>query len=961
MFDWKSKERSQATDPLSSEQPLRSEIFSIDQLQQHAERLAAQHQVSKRRAANLLLPRLSENEKALRAYNEATALVEKNRRITPAAEWLLDNFYLIEEQIRTARRHLPRGYSRELPHLTGGPSAGYPRVYDLALELIVHVDGRVDASHLSSFVAAYQRVTRLKLGELWAVPIMLRLALIENLRRVAVLLSVGRKERDAADRWADRMLDTAEKTPAKLIVVVAEMAQAEIALTRAFVAEFYRRLQEKTPTLQLATSWIEQRLAEDNLTIEQLVQSESQNQAANQVTVGNSITSLRFLDAMDWREFVETLSVVEQTLRADPSGVYSGMDFATRDAYRHAVERIAKYSRFSEGEAAQKAIDLTAPNSSTTNNSPAAHVGFFLIGKGALDLERVLNMQRSAREIIGQIVRRFPLPIYLGAILSLTGAATVVLLDPVRAAGMPGWSLALFSLLPAICVSHLAVALVNWFVPVFVPPRLLPRMDLSEGIPPEHATMVVIPTMLTNLESVEHLIEGIEIRYLANRDPQVYFALLTDFRDAPQERMPEDEPLLRAAREGIAVLNEEYKSDRSSVFFLFHRPRRWNPQEGVWMGHERKRGKIAEFNKFLRGSGRSFFSDIVGDTSTLPQIRYVITLDTDTQLPREAARQLVGTIAHPLNRPRYDSAQKRVTEGYGILQPRVEVALLSASRSLFVKLFSGEPGLDPYTRAVSDVYQDLFQEGSFIGKGIYDLDTFAQAVGERFPENRILSHDLLESAYARSALVSDVQLYEEYPSQYTADVSRRHRWIRGDWQIATWLLPRVPGPDLRRLANALSGLSRWKIFDNLRRSLVPGALTLLLVLGWTLPALSAGYWELFVLASIGLPLLLSVLTDLAKKPKELPWLIHLRGMGIPIVRQTGQALLTFVFLAYEAFMSLDAVLRSSVRLLFTRRRLLEWQTASETERKGQGHLAALSARFPEVLEEGFAAKHGTPQ
>jgi cyclic beta-1,2-glucan synthetase len=925
----------------SEEQPLRGELFSIDQLRDQALALAESHEVLAGTGANRLLARLGENEKILREYNEQTLTVEKKRHITPAAEWLLDNFYLIEEQIHTTRRHLPRRFNRELPHLIKGPSAGYPRVYDIASNLISHVDGRLDADHLSSFVAAYQRVTSLKLGELWAIPIMLRLALIENLRRLAVQLSSARAHRDLADEWTDRLTETAERNPSKLIVVVAQMAESEVVLSQAFVAEFWRRSQAKSPMLQLALSWIEQHLVDAGLTIEQLVHAESQSQAANQVSVGNSITSLRFLDAMDWKEFVETLSIVEQTLRTDPVDVYSGMDFHTRDLYRHGVERIARYSKLSEGEVALQAVELARQAQAESKNDPRhSHVGYYLLNKGLEKLESAAGMRLPLRDRVQKVEQGWPLSIYLGSILVLSALMAAPLLMMAWPWAQGSWAFPIFALLPVVCIVHLSVSLVNWLASISVPPRLLARMDFSDGIPAEHRTVVVVPTLLSSSQGIDSLLDGIEVRYLANRDENLYFALLTDYRDAPQETVAEDEGLLCRIREGVLALNKKYETDRPSIFFLLHRPRRWNASEGVWMGYERKRGKLEQFNAFLRGRGRENFFEIIGDDSLLQQVQYVITLDTDTQLPRDAARQLVGTMAHPLNRPKFDPSRGRVVEGYSILQPRVAVSLSSATRSWFVRLFSDEPGVDPYTRAVSDVYQDLFQEGSFVGKGIYDVDAFEQALGGRLPENRILSHDLLESAYARSALVSDVQFYEEFPSRYTADMSRRHRWIRGDWQIATWLLPRVPGADVRRVRNPLSGLSRWKVFDNLRRSLVPIALLVLLLAGQWLLGGPTGIWQIFVVGIIVLPIFFSLCNEFISKPKEMPFLMHLRSLGPPLVRQAGQALLTLIFLPYDAYVCCDAILRTLLRMTFTRRRLLEWQTASDTESSGRTDLAS---------------------
>ena len=926
--------------PAASEPPLRGELFSLEQLARHATALATHHQVVTQRGSHTLLARLDQNEQILRDYNRTTYAADQTRRVTHAAEWLLDNFYLIEEQIQMARRHLPLGYSRELPRLRKGASAGLPRVYDIVLELISHVDAQIDAEPLRAFVAAYQTVSPLKLGELWAVPIMLRLALIENLRRVAARLVIARHDRDLADLWVDRLQVMAEKHPSRLVVVVAEMAQAELPVSSAFVAEFCQRLSRQNPVVHLARGWLEQRLAEHGLSIEQLVHLESQNQAADQMSVSHTITSLRFLSATDWREFVEDLSVVEQTLRTDPARVYATMDFATRDRYRHSVEALARHSRCSEADVAHRAIALAQARAGARAHDRTAHVGYYLIDKGQAALERETAVRWPWATRFERGIRRLPLTVYGGGILLLTTLGTFGFLYRAVVLEVQGWRLIFFTLVFLLCASQLAVALLNWLATLFVKPRLLPRLDYSKGIAPDCRTMVAVPTMLTSASGIAHLVETIEIHYLANRDSNLYFALLTDFRDAPEETMPEDEALLQRVRAGIELLNQKYQSDRPGIFFLFHRPRRWNAVENLWMGYERKRGKLTEFNALLRGKSGGCFSAIVGNLAVLPGIKFVITLDTDTQLPREAARQLVGTIAHPLNRPQFDPVRGIVTEGYCILQPRVGVSLPSAGRSWFVKLFAGDVGIDPYTRAVSDVYQDLFEEGSFIGKGIYDVDAFQQAVEGRFPENAVLSHDLIESCHARSALVSDVEFYEEYPARYNTDINRRHRWIRGDWQIAQWLLPRVPGPDARRIANPLSGLSQWKIFDNLRRSLVPAALMVLLLGNWMLLPELGGMGPLLVLAIISLPGVLSSVVEVFRKPEELPLALHLRGMVGSWGRQLGQALLTFVFLPYDAYISLDAIGRTLLRLLFTHKRLLEWQTAGDSERAACADLTA---------------------
>lgn len=926
--------------PRATEPPLRAELFSVEQLARHARALAANHQLVAQQSSNRLLARLDGNEQGLRAFNRSTLAVVQSRRVTPAAEWLLDNFYLIEEQIQMARRHLPRGYSRELPRLMNGPSAELPRVYDIVLELISHVDAQIDAGPLSAFIAAYQTVHSLKLGELWAIPIMLRLGLIENLQRITSRLTIARDDRDLADKWVDRLQDMAEKNPSHLVVVVADMAESDLPLSSSFVSEFCQRLSRQSPVLHLARSWLEQRLEEHGLSIEHLVQLESQNQAADQVSVSHSIASLRFLSAMDWKEFVETLSLVETTLQLDPANVYREMDFATRDRYRHSIEFFARHSRLSEADVAQMAIKLAEEDAQKNGSeSRTAHVGYYLIDKGQTALGRRVQVIWPWRTVLERSIHRFPLTFYAGGITALTLLATLGFVLQAQSLDVQGWKLVSFSLVFFLCASQLAMALMNWLSTLLVKPSLLPRLDYSSGIASDCRTMVVVPTMLTSIGGVERLIEILEIHHLANRDHHLHFGLLTDFRDASEEVLPGDAALLQRTKQGVELLNRKYLSDGEDLFFLFHRSRRWNASEGLWMGYERKRGKLTEFNALLRGGSLGSFSEIVGETSVLPLIKYVITLDTDTQLPRDAARQLVGTMAHRLNRPEFDEARGIVNEGYGILQPRVGVSLPSARRSWFVRLFGGEAGIDPYTRAVSDVYQDVFQEGSFIGKGIYDVDAFQRAMSGRFPENTVLSHDLLEACHARSALVSDVELYEEYPSRYNVDIDRRHRWIRGDWQITQWLLPRVPGSDARRIANPLSVLSQWKILDNLRRSLVPIALMFFVLGAWfMLPALSV-YGTLLVVVIVALPGLLAALVNVARKPTDLPWVMHLRGVAGACGRQLGQIFLTLAFLPYDAFISLDAIGRTLLRLLVTHKRLLEWQTSSESERTARTDLA----------------------
>ena len=933
--------------------PIRSELFSLEQLESYARTLAKNHQLTIDHPSEQLLKRLAENEEILlEVHNLLTASAKENKRITPAGEWLLDNFYLIEEQIYTGKKHLPKGYSKGLPQLSKGPSAGLPRVYDLAVELIAHSDGRVDLKSLNSFTAAYQEVSELKLGELWAIPIMLRLALIENLRRLAALIAKNRINKNLADYWADQMTETAEKDPKSLILVIADMARYGPPLESSFVAELTRRLVGKGSAFSLPISWIEQRLSEKGMTSDELVHIENQKQAADQVSISNSIGSLRFLSSNNWRDFVEHISVVEKILASENSGIYPLMDFHTRDEYRHSVERIAKASSLSESAIAHRALQFA---NNGLHNQPeyprAGHLGYYLIGKGFRQFTRESGARFPFIQRVKQYGQRVPLLLYAGLsmLLACVMSGTLILRAWEDGYRNP-WLICIASFFCLIGCSQLSITLINWISTLIIRPLILPRMDFSEGIPENFRTLVVIPTLFNELNELRELVENLEVRFLANRGTHIHFALLTDFKDAKTEFLPGEDDLLRAARNLIEELNQKYGNNQAELFFIFHRPRKYNVREKIWMGYERKRGKLSEMNALLRGSGREKFSLIVGNAAIYESVKYVITLDTDTQLPRDAAWKITGTMAHPMNHPYFNEKKQRVTEGYGILQPRVAVSLPSNESTPFARLHGNEPGIDPYTRAISDVYQDIFGEGSFIGKGIYDVDAFEKALAGRFPENRILSHDLLEGSYVRCGLLSDVQLYEAYPVRFEADMKRRHRWIRGDWQIASWLLPWVPGPSHKILKNPVSPLSRWKIFDNLRRSLVPIALLGMLLFGW-IYSHSPVFWTLAVLSVIMLNSMISLFWEIWQKPEDIKMLPHvLMSFRFSIQHFTHQLFL-LIILPYEAIVYANAIWKTNWRLLVSHRHLLQWNPSQHIVKRSNKNLfqTYITMWFPVLL------------
>jgi cyclic beta-1,2-glucan synthetase len=929
--------------------PLRLELFSTDQMEQHAILLATSHVVDHGQAPEQLLKRLADNEEILiRVTSLLQETVREKKAITPAGEWLLDNFYLIEEQIRTGKRYLPKGYSKGLPKLRSGIFAGYPRVYDIAIEIISHSDGHVDIQSLSGFIAAYQKVSHLTIGELWAIPIMLRLALLENLRRVAARIAIDRIDASLATHWATLIIEVVETDPKDLVLVMADMARSKPPMVSAFVAEFARRLQWKGLDLTLPLTWIEQHLSGTGHNINAMVLAENQQQAADQLSVSNSINSLRFLAKTDWREFVETISVVEHVLRQDE--VYPTMDFFTRDNYRREVEKIGKKCDLSEHEIARIALELSRKSQAENpSDEKRAHVGYWLIDKGVTETERLSRIRESIPQQLRRAARNAKPSLYSISSLLLTLAFSFGLWLGVDQL-LPTWILVITAIIVLLSTSHLAISIVNWISTLLVSPKPLPRLNFIAGIPTESRTMVVVPTILADAKQIDKLLNDLEVRFLGNSDPNLLFGLLTDFRDAQTETTPADSALVMQAMAGVETLNNKYHNNHGGPFYLLHRPRRYNAADKVWMGFERKRGKLTELNHLMRGKGRDNFSGIVGDSRQLESVKYVITLDTDTQLPREAAWKLVGLMAHPLNRPVLDPVRRRVVEGYGIIQPRIAISLHRAQRSTYTKLNESDSGIDPYTRVTSDVYQDIFEEGSFIGKGIYDVDAFEEAIDSRFPNNRILSHDLLEGSYVRCAFASDVQLYEEYPSRYDIDMDRRHRWIRGDWQIAPWFLPFVPGRSGRMAKNPISALSRWKIFDNLRRSFVPPALTLLLIAGWTILG-NPWFWTLGVLLICLLPSALVSVWNATHKPKEVALGQHINNTIGATHRNIIQSVFNVVCLPYEAYRSVDAILRTLWRLYISKRNLLEWSPSDFAGLKK----GTLTTSFVNMLSSPFVA------
>jgi cyclic beta-1,2-glucan synthetase len=915
------------------------ELLNIESLEEHARRLAALLSIAPtgRGSGRAHLRQVKDHMRVLRAVYTDLADDAQREGVSPAAEWLLDNFHIISAAARDIQHDLPPAFFKRLPRVAADEFAGLPRIYALALELIGSSGGRLEAQRLQRFVSAFQSVAPLTMGELWAWPSVLKLALLDNLRIRADQLAATRAQRLAADRLAMAV----EAAPVDGVPSPAEEWPAHV--HHAFVTRLLQRSRALGPIASRLHRQLDEALAARGETVEDAIRAEGQSQASEQAGMANLIGSLRLISTFDWSEFFESVSLVEQVLQRDPAAVYGRMDFRSRDRYRHAIEELAVPTGEGQLLVALKSVERARQSHVRNPDARDSHVGYHLIGAGRRQFERSVAWQPTLSGRARRLFFAYATPGYLGTIAA--GTALLVLVAVLYAAwyGWRGIPLMLVALLTVVPASELTIQVVQRLISYLIPPRRLPRLEY-DTIPSSARTMVVVPTIFDSVQRVEDLVAHLEVQALGNVDPCIHFAILSDFRDATSETLPHDAEILEAARARIAALNVKYADGRADRFFLFHRLRQWNERERLWMGWERKRGKIEEFNRLLRGATNTSFIPAAGDLTVLPQVRYCITLDSDTRLPRGVARELIGIITHPLNRATFDPRLGRVTEGYGILQPRISVTFTSAAGSLFARLYSGHTGVDPYTSAVSDTYQDLFGEGIFTGKGLYDVDAFMAALDGLVPENALLSHDLFEGLHARVALVSDVELVDEYPSSVLSHARRQHRWIRGDWQIFYWLFPFVPSAHgLRR--NTLPIIGRWKILDNLRRSLVSPTLLALLIAGWTVLPGPRWFWTATVIGVVASQLLPVVARLLVGPSRAQSIPVFLANLRRDTATALAQIFLSLTLLAFHAFDSAHAIIVTLVRLGVRRGRMLEWETAATAAARAVGLSGQRLRRF----------------
>lgn len=915
-----------------------AEPSTTEQLQLEAAKLAVlmQHVRGENEYGKPLLQRLGKITHMLRYLRNDVADAEYAEQNVPlSAEWLLDNMYVIEGSIEDIKHNLPQKYYKELPKIGAGPLEGFPRIYAIAADLIKGTAARLTQENITNYLTYYQMTHPLTIGELWAIPVLLRFRLLEWIQLLAIRIDNRMREGEWASFWGNRLLYAARHESNRLSQFIGDLALDQPSPSAHFAEELLDHLFDEETVLPEVKSWLEKNFA---LPIAEILHHEQIHESSEQVVFSNAIKSLLSLSQLSWAEVFESVSPVDAILRCDPTETYSKMDFSTRNAYRERIELLARRSKQTEVAVAKRTLQLAEAGV----DSVQKHIGYYLVDEGRFIIEEQLGYPPTFRQHIRRWIRRHPALVYLGGTAATTLLMETALWCAIDTTYDSGPKM-LLSLLSFPVLYELSIQLVNMGLMLLLPPTQLPKMSFEKGLPDECKTLVVIPMMLGSPASIKGDIDLLEIRYLANNDPLMRFGLFSDYADAPQKEAENDAALLAIALQGIKTLERKYGNDR---FFLFHRQRLWNESEQAWIGWERKRGKLECLNRLLTGQPLAENIVYAGNADALKGIRYVITLDADTQLPKDQGRKLVEILAHPLNSPCLSKDGRSITRGYTIIQPRVVTDYLQSKSSRFSRIFSEPATVDPYTLAISNIYQDLVGEGSYHGKGIYDVAAFDYILSGRFPKNHLLSHDLIEGAYVRVGVAGSVCLFDKHPEDYQTWSNRQHRWVRGDWQIIDWIGSRVPTSNGTTEANPLSWSNRWKIFDNLRRAVTPIFLIVLMTTAWVLSA-SPVLWtgvSIITLLFPGMTLFCTrVFNCLLVKDYSI---VH--ELAIASLR----CVLTIAWLPYEAYLSLDAFVRVFYRRHISHKNLLQWMTSVSIPCNKQ----ALHSHF--LIQLGWLAAFG---
>ncbi|MFD3155786.1 GH36-type glycosyl hydrolase domain-containing protein [Haloimpatiens sp. FM7330] len=895
-------------------------IVNIDDLEKHAEEMAAVYSKTEKGKKNKRLIKSIEKSfnYILIAHKKVDEYQKNNNDRLHAGEWLLDNMFLIEKEYKQVKSILCKKDYRNLPVLTRGIMKGYPRVYHIAVEMISHTDGNIDEKTVERFIKAYQKNSILTSKELWALPVMIKTALIQNISTVANSLVFAQEEKRKADFVGERIINACNG--GDICKELTSFFEEDVEFTYFFAERLLKLLKDNGIENTKVYEWIDEKLQIKETDYDKVIIVEHQKEAALQLSMGNCISSIRKIEAMNFRKYFEELSYVENLLKKDPACIYEKMDFESKDYYRHKIEKLSKKFKLPESFVVKKALECAQNSKIQKGKEYVKHIGYYIIDDGIVCLKEKLNIKKGVfnkkeNKVSKNRVRAYLSTIIIGTIIVMS---IFIWLSFINDNDVTLWRYIIAVIALLIPCSEIVISIFHWSINYLTSPRFIPKMNLKDGIGKENRTIVVIPTIINNIERAKELVNQMEIYYLANKFDNLYFALLGDFKDSDKEHEENDDKIVNFTLREIEILNKKYCNGKENIFFYLSRYRKYNTKEEKWLAWERKRGKIMEFNLLLRGDNNTSYNVISSDISELKEAKYVITLDADTQLPRNAARKLIGAMAHVLNKPIISNKTDRVMRGYGLLQPRISVDVTSANKTLFSEIFSGEIGIDVYTTAISDVYQDLFGEGIFTGKGIYDIDIFNYKLKDEIPENSVLSHDLLEGSYVKAGLVTDIELIDGYPAYYNASCKRLHRWVRGDWQLIPWIFKK----------NGLNTLSKWKLLDNLRRSLLAPSVIILITLSFNVLPDGTDKWVAAAILAFLCPILFDI-TEFVISPIKG---ISLSGKISGIKMVFSQVFFIFCFIPYQAYLMIDAIFRTLYRLLISKKNMLEWQTAADAEK-----------------------------
>ncbi len=918
---------------------IKGALLDKNQLESYLEKIASDHVLQeKSKKETYPIPRLEENFKFItNTYEILNSHLKMGINIHPAGEWLLDNYYIIEESVKSIKKELTLKNYQNLIGIANGAYSGFARIYVLATEIVAYTEARIEAHTLEDFLKAYQNKKTLNMEEIWNIGIFLQIAIIETIRGVCEKIYSVQMQKYKVEDIIERLVEYKEihdqkfREKPKNIIKINEVGQMKYP----FIEYMSYRLKRYGKKAASYLEILEEQVMKMGTTVSEVIKKEHFDIAVRKVTIGNCIKSIKEIQRMNFLEIFENINGVESILKKDPALIYENMDYKTKAYYRNKIKEISKKTKISELYITGKALELAQDNEKEEKKS---HIGYYLISDGIKDLYKTLQTNKKPYLPKHKVTK------YITAIFLLSAIISALLSFYIYIQTNLILSIIIF-FLTYIPATQITTELIQAILNKIVKPTLIPKMDYSNGVPKEQATMVIIPTIVDSAKKVKDLVSKLEVFYLANKSENIYFTLLGDTTSIDKEKESYDEEIIKAGIQAVENLNKKYPDENMGKFQFIYRKRFWNESEKAFLGWERKRGLITQFNEYLlENIENPFLANTIEaerKKGLIPKIKYIITLDSDTNLVLNSGLELIGAAAHILNKPQLNKSEDAVISGHAIIQPRVGIDLVSARKSIFTKIFAGAGGVDSYANAISDIYQDNFAEGIFTGKGIYDLEVFSKVLKDEIPENTVLSHDLLEGSYLRCGLSSDIFLLDGYPYKYNAFITRLSRWIRGDFQIVRWLMPNITTSSGEKKKNPLNALSKFKILDNLRRSLVEiQILATIIILTIYKLTLGTKIWP--VITAMFIVTILPTILDIFRyvSQKEYKQINHKYFVkNIPLLKASIlRGILTLSFLPHKAYISLDASIRSIYRMAISKRNLLQWTTAEEAEKNGKTDL-----------------------